>query len=439
MPRLAAQKKAEENKPPKRELKDLKNLPRSALGSKVRAVVERAGHEPSRPILALFSARPWREWFKSYARHAFKRSYRPFPAYTSGANGIYPLLNRDGETRVRIGLAGDWGSGTEEAECVALAMEDANLDFTVHLGDVYYTGDTLSIKENCLGEDNVKTGFRPLNWPRGSVGSFALNGNHEMYAEGGRPYFECLLPEMGFTGAKGQKASFFCLENDFWRVIGLDTGYHSRGWPFIGMWWQHTRLPAELVAWLREIVRPQDDNKGLVLLSHHQYFSLFGDEIDYPRPAKQLAPFVKRPPLWFWGHEHRMAGYDLYGPRVLQVHGRCIGHAGMPVSRRVPPPHEKSKLLFYDNRHHPLHNKKDYRSFGRNGYATLEFDERDLVIKYFDVHTVAEPESQLLLQEQWKTEADATLTRVAITQHCFDQDFYGPERRGSPDAPSFSK
>lgn len=396
----------------------------------MRAVVERAGEEPSRPILALFSAQPWREWFKTYARHAFRRNYRPFPSYDSEVNGVYPLQNMRGETRVRIGLAGDWGSGTEEAECVAVAMERANLDFTIHLGDVYYTGDTLSIKENCLGEDNLKTGFRPLQWPRGAVGSFALNGNHEMYAEGGKPYFTSFLPELGLTGSKGQKASFFCLENAHWRVIGLDTGYHSRGLPFIGVLWQRTKLPRELISWLREVVKPQDDNKGLVLLSHHQYFSLFSDEVNYAEPAQQLEPFVKRPALWFWGHEHRMAGYELHGSKALKVHGRCIGHAGMPVTRRDPPTNKESKLLFYDNRRHPLHEKKDYRLFGRNGYAILEFAERNLIIQYFDVHTMEQPNSQLLLAEQWTVEGDGTLTRSQVSQYCQEDDFYGPESWG---------
>ena len=65
----------------------------------------------------------------------------------------------------------------------------------------------------------------------GAKGSFALNGNHEMYADG-NGYWRMVLPRMGLKergsewGA-GQWASFVCLENKHWRVVGLDTGYNS--------------------------------------------------------------------------------------------------------------------------------------------------------------------------------------------------------------------
>ena len=50
---------------------------------------------------------------------------------------------------------------------------------------------------------------------------WALNANHDMYC-GGYGYFGHLLP------AIGQPASYFSLGNDFWRLIGLDTGYVAR-------------------------------------------------------------------------------------------------------------------------------------------------------------------------------------------------------------------
>ena len=58
-----------------------------------------------------------------------------------------------------------------------------------------------------------------------------MNGNHEMYALG-KAYFKIMLQTLGMrepsTGqVRPQKASFFCLENEHWRIIGLDTGYNS--------------------------------------------------------------------------------------------------------------------------------------------------------------------------------------------------------------------
>jgi hypothetical protein len=58
-----------------------------------------------------------------------------------------------------------------------------------------------------------------------------------MYARG-YAYFDRMLPRLGpITNGKthGQKASYFCLENQHWRIIALDTGYDSIGWPLLNM------------------------------------------------------------------------------------------------------------------------------------------------------------------------------------------------------------
>ena len=95
---------------------------------------------------------------------------------------------------MKISIAGDWGTGTDEARIVAAAMEKSEADFTIHLGDVYYVGDANEVRENFLG---VKTSpYTPVKWPTGSKGSFALNGNHEMYADG-NGYWKMVLPRMG--------------------------------------------------------------------------------------------------------------------------------------------------------------------------------------------------------------------------------------------------
>src|SRR5260370_37392987 len=109
--------------------------------------------------------------------------------------------------------------------------------YTVHLGDIYYVGEKDEVEGTCLGQQPADKSFTPCRWPLGSVGSFALNGNHEMYALG-NAYFDVFLPTLGMRttvggNPSGQKASFLCLENDFWRVIGLDTGYNSIGIPLV--------------------------------------------------------------------------------------------------------------------------------------------------------------------------------------------------------------
>ena len=56
--------------------------------------------------------------------------------------------------------------------------------YSIHLGDVYFVGDASEVDENFLGIKNRANDYAPCCWPKGHKGSFALNGNHEMYARG---------------------------------------------------------------------------------------------------------------------------------------------------------------------------------------------------------------------------------------------------------------
>ncbi|RYF83811.1 MAG: metallophosphoesterase, partial [Chitinophagaceae bacterium] len=170
--------------------------------------------------------------------------------------------------------------------------------------------------------------------PYGSQGSFALLGNHEMYSSG-RSYFTQLLPYMGNyvpSHDKDQQASFFCLENDCWRIIGLDTGYYSlKGW--LGIKGNNKLdLHDTQKEWLRNTVRLSDDNRGLIFLSHHQCFSAFEDE--FPKPAEFIASLLPahKNVIWLWGHEH---WFSVYGANKLAngatMYARCVGNSGMPV------------------------------------------------------------------------------------------------------------
>jgi hypothetical protein len=414
-----------------RSLQDLRNLPRSPALSKYRAALERVGKQPSKfPLLSYFSPRAWWEWFRTYAGDVFAKSC-PFPTNPGPYRSVYPLRSADGAQKARIAMAGDWGTGTQEAEVVtgSMAPDGAAPEYTLHLGDVYYIGDTAAIDENCLGK-SPNPEVEGVHWLPGSRGSFAMNGNHEMYATG-KPYFDDFLPTLGWIEngkAIGQLVSYFCLENDYWRVIGLDTGYYSRGLPLLSM--LGTKLPFLLpscklhddnLKWLREVVKLQDDRRrGIILLTHHQYYSAFEEK--YTKPAKQLAEFIGRPVLWFWGHEHRMAGYHSQGSEKIQAHGRCIGHGGMPVERHNAP--DRNRVAFFDNR---VYSAED--NFGWNGYVTLEFDDAKLKVSYRDIGTIKGDRNQQLIEEDWTVDAQGQL-RVTIQQKCFDKDFYGPEKWG---------
>src|SRR5205085_9051128 len=126
-------------------------------------------------------------WIASYLRNRFGPRHA-FADYRGAADsGVYALESGGGS--VRVSIAGDWASGTDEAAAVAAAMAAWNPHFTIHLGDVYYVGDEAEVRSTFLGERT--SSYQPTQWPRGSIASFALNGNHEMYARGA-PYFDLL-------------------------------------------------------------------------------------------------------------------------------------------------------------------------------------------------------------------------------------------------------
>jgi hypothetical protein len=337
----------------------------------------------------------------------------------SPQNAVYDLLDENGADSVRISVAGDWGTGTDEAEAVANQMIAFKPHYTIHIGDVYYVGDPPEVNENCLGISNSNNNYTPVKWPIGSRGSFALNGNHEMYANG-TGYFDVLLPELGLrTPADemlGQQTSFFCLQNRFWRIIAIDTGYNSIGVPilahipvlneipFIG---GDCKLRDELIEWLRAIVSPGQDKRGLILLSHHQYYSGFDKR--YTKPAQQLWDAgVQRPVLWFWGHEHRLAGYDLSGEK-LKAFGRCVGHGGMPVDRGDPS--GEPRPVFYDNRLAP-------NGYGVNGHVNLSFSGSNLTATYVDLNGAE------LLREDWQVDASGAIQRARAQRLIQDPDFH---------------
>ena len=395
---------------PRKDLQDLRHLPRSALhsyrkkhaqphGPRSRAEAVRRG---AYPALAAFAPRRFWKWMSEYWRFRIGRRH-PFQTYDGGDgdNGVYAL--RGGGSEIRIALAGDWGTGTDEAAEVAALIEAWRPHYSIHLGDLYYVGDPAEVGANFLGLANPGDQFAPCKWPLGSEGSFALNGNHEMYALG-YGYFDHLPPKLGLRGApRGQRASYFCLENDHWRIIGLDTAYDCLGAPLIErLFPPDCAPPRELVDWLRDVVKPMsDDPRGIVILSHHPYVSRF--DHCYPEPARQLAEFLRQPVLWLWGHEHLLAIYrEAAIDGGVTAFGRCIGHGGMPVDLPPKTPRNNFEVEFVDDRVYP--NDEDL-VVGFNGFARMTLRDDKLRLDYVDLRGAC------LFSETWTAGKDK-LTRL---------------------------
>ena len=396
-----------------KDLQDLQGMPSGsmlAFGQK-QMVPDAPRQTPPVPYQSLRLLLPnnlWR-WASDYVRYRIGVKAR-FRSYTQPErdNGIYPLEGDEtsGAGPIRVALAGDWGTGTDEAHLVAQLIERFRPHYAIHLGDVYYVGDPGEVRENFLGIADPTRSFTPCRWPDGSNGTFALNGNHEMYARG-RGYFHLMLPALGLRvdgRNRGQVASFFCLENAHWRVIALDTGYHSISLPILeNIIHPRCALPGKLVDWLRQTVFSQPDGRGVVLLSHHQYYSAYDDW--FTRAAEQLAAFLSRPVLWFWGHEHRLAIYEKHQTAAgIAAFGRCIGHGGMPVDLPpATPVHAECAVEFVDTR--PYVNDEAL-AVGINGFAALTFAGAALTVDYVDVH------AHVIFTEAWRADGDGGIERT---------------------------
>jgi hypothetical protein len=369
-------------------LADLQNLKRSALHSHYRRKVDDLADDVHFPELKAFLPKNLLPWVTGYLKYLFKRkhSFQTYPS--TGERGVYRLQAADGGEVVKLAIAGDWGTGTNEAYRVAAGISAFTPDYTIHLGDVYYVGDSTEVEENCLGKSEA--GYEGVNWPKGQLGSFSLSGNHEMYANG-NGYFDLFLPTLGIPSSKDGKqlASFFCLENDIWRILALDTGYNSLGMPILSQLPFIKKIPgiapsckleAALIEWLRTVVKPKERVRSTILLTHHQYFSSF--EEGYPRPAKQLMEFLAgQDLLWIWGHEHRWAVYDKHSDGSLTAYGRCLGHAGMPVEITKPRA-PGAPLQYFDER---IYLEDKDTKFGMNGFLNLQIAGDIVTLDHRDV------------------------------------------------------
>ncbi len=375
-----------------KEQKDLVGLSRIPIVNQYHAIkqIERS---PTNRLIDLITKNKLVWFFKSLP--ALLRKNHPYKTYSdlSPNNGVFTMDNGI-ENEVNIALLSDWASDTQESHDIAHMVGD--VDYSIHLGDTYYIGNCEEIKDNFDREIGT--------WPYGRFGSFAMLGNHEMYS-GGEYYFTNLLGNMGVWGNFGhdkQEASIFCLENDYWRIIGLDTGYDSLG--LLNLLPKYKlKLNDYQVDWLKNTVDLKNDKRGIILLSHHQYLSAFDDE--YQEFGKQIAEIIGpgKSILWFWGHEHRLA---IYGKNQLPdgpvFFARCIGNSGMPVEVDKKVQRVDRNLVLYDAR--VRNNLGDGVSIGFNGYVGLKLKEENLVVNYYDDGNLPGMGGRLILTESWSVD-----------------------------------
>jgi hypothetical protein len=262
----------------------------------------------------------------------------------------------------RVLLVGDWGTGLPRARKVADEMR-AVLDegkgkreqHVIHLGDVYYSGWAREYEQRFLRHWPVKPHEAE------QIGSWSLNGNHDMYS-GGHGYYEVLLQDVRF--ARQQQSSLFQLQNTAWRIFGLDSA------------WEDNALKEPQAQWLgAELEKP--GGKAL-LLSHHQLFSAYEEAGNKLKETLSQQLQKKQVRAWFWGHEHRCMTFK---PWDNLQYGRCVGHGGVPVymghneAEPCPEPGEYEYREYLD---------KGIELWALFGFAVLDFDGPKIHVRYID-------------------------------------------------------
>jgi predicted phosphodiesterase len=297
----------------------------------------------------------WVEAAEKYAEFVASRGKIPYRVWKNIGDfvieGKLPVI-------ARIGIIGDWGTGQPDARAVLQQMVRKKPQIATHLGDIYYSATQFEV-------DNYfwKIWSDVLNLPASGIASYTLAGNHDMFG-GGVPYYN-LLDRMG------QPASYFCLRNDNWQIIALDTGLHDSK----PTGTEPTYLEPTEVDWLRDKIQKRG-NRRTILLSHHQLFSAFeeipGGGAVNQKLYSQLKDLLPNVDIWLWGHEHNQVIYKKY----LGVLGRCIGHGAFPVGSDETPRLKASDIPVEDVR-------LSGTPFLDHGYVIVDLNGPSAKLSYF--------------------------------------------------------
>ncbi|HXX18856.1 MAG TPA: metallophosphoesterase [Candidatus Acidoferrum sp.] len=269
--------------------------------------------------------------------------------------------------KVQIGLVGDWGTGDWRPQPnlapstdVASHMDFLKLDITIHLGDVYYAGTGDQEQHNLL---NI--------WPKGFIGSLALNSNHEMYS-GAKPYFEAIAATQ-FGMQNG--CSYFALENSNWVIVGLDSAYFS---PESGLYMDGSLIPDGGVTQIIFLQAQVAKGKKVIVLTHHNGLSEDGSTTTnlWTQVMSGFAPGTG-PNYWYWGHAHAGVVYKPYGPGALC---RCCGHGALPWGQ-ASALGSAANVGWYETR---SARDPDIPQRVLNGFAVLRFDGPNLTETFYD-------------------------------------------------------
>jgi predicted phosphodiesterase len=318
----------------------------------------------------------WLKVFVEYERFRLFSRRIPYRRHQTFDNFVLPLIGHN-RAKVRIALIADWGTGMPAAQHLLAEIGRQGPDILIHLGDIYYSGTSREVQERFLAICRRTPGL--------DIPIFTLAGNHDMYSGGDGYYW--LIDQLG------QPASYFCLRNDNWQLLAMDTGLHDSdpGTVISNL----THLDKHEVAWHRHKIA-NAGGRRTVLLSHHQLFCAVGGVGNTedgkplainPHLHNAFADVLDQVDLWMWGHEHNLIVFDEYAGLAR---GRCIGSAAVPTLLDQNPYRPDPKLVLPAGQSGlPIMNPNvhlgDNGQFYNHGYAMLTLSGRAAEITYYQI------------------------------------------------------
>ncbi|WP_341756188.1 MULTISPECIES: hypothetical protein [unclassified Candidatus Tisiphia] len=256
--------------------------------------------------------------------------------------------------KARISIFGDFGTGDWDGSMVAstISKNIKNLEpcYSIHLGDVYYTGDAIESRNKLLSL-----------WPTATKGNFTLNSNHEMF-DGARGYFNTTLADKIFAQ---QQSSYFALENNYWVIVGLDSAYFSD----VKDLYMDGRLNDSQISFLKQIALK---NKKTIVLTHHCVFDYVNNN-KMPIWDQVKGALGNNLKYWYYGNLHCAAVYQ----DIDNVKVRLSGHAAIPYGNASAFA-GNSEVIWHENT--PAQND-DIRV--QNGFCLLTLDNENIIEEFY--------------------------------------------------------
>lgn len=260
---------------------------------------------------------------------------------------------------ITLALAGDWGTGNLSSGMIArqIASLRPQPSYTVHLGDVYYSGTPEEEERRFVA-----------SWPVGAQGAFAINSNHEMYS-GGKGYFSVALESPKF--ARQQRLSYFALENARWIIFGLDSAYPSNA-----RLYDKGELDTTQLRFLATHgARARAAGKRVMVMSHHHPIEFDGSLVT-PLCDRVTRALGVRELHWYWGHIHGAAALKPRAINGVIVHGRCVGHGGVPYE-----PFARTEIMEWTEPE--LAGDPEERRRALNGFAVVRLDGAEIAEAFY--------------------------------------------------------